>query len=75
MSLGLGQIASLELIFEAAIDVGVWAVAGTALDSAKLPVKPPSYSVPLTRPRSVVTSSRMLVDFLFKLIRSFFLFA
>ena len=75
MSLGLGQTASLEPIVEAAIDVGVRALAGIEADSAKLPVKPSEYSVSLTCPRVLFTSSRMLVDFLFKLICSFFLFA
>jgi len=51
MSLGLGQTASLEPVVEAAVDVGVRALAGIAVDSAKLPVKPPRYSVSLTRPR------------------------
>ena len=51
MSLGLGQTASLEPVVEAAIDVGVRALAGIEADSAKLPVKPPGYSVSLTRPR------------------------
>jgi hypothetical protein len=41
MSLGLGQIASLEPVVEAAIDVGVQAFVGTAADYAELPVKPP----------------------------------
>jgi len=50
MSLGLGQTASFEPVLKAAVDVGVWVVAGTATDSAKLPVKPPGYSASLTRP-------------------------
>jgi len=50
MSLGLGQIAFLEPVVEAAVDVGVRPFAGTATDSAKLLVKPPGYSVSLTRP-------------------------
>jgi len=49
MSLGLGKTASLEPVVEAAVDVGIWALAGTAADSAKLPMKPPGYSVSLTR--------------------------
>jgi len=43
MSLGLGQTASLEPVVEAIVDVGVRALAGTATDSTKLPVKPPGY--------------------------------
>jgi len=50
ISLGLGQTASLEPVVEAAIDIGVRALAGTAADSTKLPVKPPGYLVSLTRP-------------------------
>ena len=50
MSLGLGQTASLEPIVEAAVDVGVRALAGIEADSAKLPVKPPGYSASQTRP-------------------------
>jgi len=49
MSLGLGQTASLEPVVEAAVDIGVQAFAGTAADSMKLLVKPPGYSVSLTR--------------------------
>jgi len=75
MSMGLGQTASLEPVIEAVVDVGVRALAGIEADSAKLPMKPPGYSVSLTRPGVLFTSSRMLVDFLFKLICSFFLFA
>jgi len=51
MSLRSGQTASLEPVVEAAVDVGVQALAGTVADSAKLPVRPPGYSVSLTRPR------------------------
>ena len=43
MSLGLGETASFEPVFKAAVDVGVWVLAGTATDSTKLPVKPPGY--------------------------------
>jgi len=50
MSLVLVQTASLEPVVEAAIDVGILALAETAADPAKLPVKPPGYSVSLTRP-------------------------
>jgi hypothetical protein len=50
MSLGLGQTASLEPVVEAAVDVGVRALAGTATDPVKIPMKPPGYSVSLTRP-------------------------
>ena len=50
MSLGLGETASFEPVFKAAVDVGVWVLAGTATDSAKLPVMPPGYSASLTRP-------------------------
>jgi len=45
MSLGLGQTASLEPVVEAAIDVGVRALAGTATNPVKIPMKPPGYSV------------------------------
>ena len=75
MSLGLGQTAFLEPYLEVAVDVGVRALAGIEADSAKLPMKPPGYSVSLTRPGVLFTSSQMLMDFLFKLICSFFLFA
>jgi len=51
MSLGLGQTAFLEPVAKAVADVGVRVLAGTAANSAKLPVKPPGYSVSLTRPR------------------------
>ena len=54
MSLGLGQTASLEHVVEAAVDVGVWAFAGTAADSVKLPVKLPGYSVSLTQPGALL---------------------
>ena len=50
MSLRLGQTVSLKPVVEAAADVGVRALAGTAADSAKLPVKPLGYSVSLTQP-------------------------
>jgi len=50
MSLRLGQTVSLKPVVEAAADVGVRALAGIEVDSAKLPVKPPGYSVSLTRP-------------------------
>ena len=50
MSLGLGQTASLEPVVEAAIDVGVRALAGTVADPVKILVKPPGYSVSLTQP-------------------------
>ena len=50
MSLRLGQTVSLKPVVEAAVDVGVRALAGIEADSAKLPVKPPGYSVSLTRP-------------------------
>jgi hypothetical protein len=46
--LGLGQTASLEPVVEAAVDVGVRALAGTTADSAKVLVKPPGCSVSLT---------------------------
>jgi len=68
MSLGLGQTASLEPVVEAAIDVGVRALAGTAANSARLPMKPPGYSVFPIRPGVFFTSSRMFMDFLFKLL-------
>jgi len=51
MSLGLGETASFEPVFKAAVDVGVWVLAGTATDSAKQPVMLPGYSASLTRPR------------------------
>ena len=50
MSLRLGQTVSLKPVVEATVDVGVRPFAGTTADSAKLPVKPPGYSVSLTRP-------------------------
>jgi len=50
MSVGLGQIVSLEPVVEAAVNVGVRALAIIEADSANLPVKPPAYSVSLTRP-------------------------
>ena len=50
MSLRLGQTVSLKPVVEAAADVGVRALAGIEVDSAKLPVKPPGYLVSLTRP-------------------------
>jgi hypothetical protein len=50
MSLGLGQIASLEPVAEAVVDVGVQTLAGTATDSMKLLVKPPGYSASLIWP-------------------------
>jgi len=50
MSLGLDQTTSLEPVIETVVDVGVRALAETAVDFAKLPVKPPGYSVSLTRP-------------------------
>jgi len=40
---------SLEPVVETVVNVGVRALAGTAADSATLPVKPPGYSVSLTR--------------------------
>jgi hypothetical protein len=69
--IGISQTASLEPVVEAAVDVGVRALPGTAVKS----MKPPGYSVSLTRPGVFVTFSRMLVDLLFKLIRSLLLFA
>jgi len=48
MSLGLGQTASLEPVVEVAVDVSVRTHDGTAADSAKLPMRPPGYSVSLT---------------------------
>jgi len=50
MSLGLSQSASLDPVVEDAVDIGVRALAGTAADNVKLPVKPLGYSVSLTRP-------------------------
>jgi len=55
MSLGLGQTASLEPVVEAAVDVGVRALAGIKVDSAKPPVKPRGYLVSLTRPGVLLT--------------------
>ena len=54
MSLGLGQTASLKPVVEAVVDVGVQALAGTATDFAKLPMKLPGYSVSLTRPGALL---------------------
>jgi hypothetical protein len=50
MSLGLGQTASLEPVVETTVDVGFRALARTTADPVKPPLKPPGYSVSLTRP-------------------------
>jgi len=55
MSLGLGQTASLEPVVEVVVDVGVRAFVGTAADFVKLPVKPPRYSISLTRPGALLS--------------------
>ena len=52
MSLGSGQIEALsehDSVVEAAVDVGIVAVAGIAADSAEPPDKLPRYPTPLSR--------------------------
>jgi len=49
--MSLGQTASLWPIVKATVDVGVRALAETAADSSRLPVKPPGYSVFLIQPK------------------------
>jgi len=72
MPLGLDQTAFLKPYVEAAVDVGVWALAGTATDLAKLPVKPLGYSVSLTRPRVLLPLHECSWISCFKLIHSLF---
>ena len=75
MSWESGQFVVWHFVVEAVVvDMAVVDIVGMA-DSAKLPMKPPGYSVSFTRPGVLFTSSQMLMDFLFKLICSFFLFA
>ncbi|KEH16291.1 transmembrane protein, putative [Medicago truncatula] len=72
---GFGQTASLERVVETAIDVGVQPLAGNAADFCKATSEATRVLSLSNSAWSVVTSSRMLVDFLFKLICSFILSA
>jgi len=68
MSLGLGQTASLEPVVKTVVNVGVRALAETAADSAKLTSETTRVLSLSNTVWSAVTSSRMFVNFLFKLL-------